>query len=50
MAGVAGGWLRFLVIVGGIALVLGWLAWAVVDNGGPLCGPENPSVPCKATP
>jgi hypothetical protein len=37
----AGGWFRFLTIVAGIALVLGWIAWAVYDNGGVLCGPTT---------
>ena len=39
MAETAGGWARFLVIVGGVAVVLGWLAWAVYVNGGTFCGP-----------
>jgi hypothetical protein len=32
---------RFALTIAGILLVFGWIAWAVVENGGPLCGPET---------
>jgi hypothetical protein len=35
------GRIPFLIVVGGVALVLGWIAWLVVENGGPLCGPTT---------
>ena len=35
-AGVAGGWVRFLAIVGGVVLFVAWVAYAVIENGGPL--------------
>jgi hypothetical protein len=29
---------RFAFAIAGILLVFLWLAWAIVENGGPLCG------------
>jgi hypothetical protein len=36
----AGRW-RFALTIIGVMFVLGWIAYAVIENGGPLCGPNT---------